>query len=75
MTYLLYLIVPLLLGLAVQAWLKRTFAANSQKPVVSGMSGAEVAREILDRNGLQNVPVQPSKAGPLSDHYDPRTRA
>jgi len=42
---------------------------------VSGKSGADVAREILDRNGLQSVPVQPSKAGPLSDHYDPRTRS
>jgi hypothetical protein len=69
------LIVPLILGLAVQAWLKRTFAVNSAKPVVSGRSGAEVARQILDRNGLQSVPVQPSKAGPLSDHYDPRTRS
>jgi Zn-dependent membrane protease YugP len=75
MTYLLYLIVPLILGLAVQAWLKRTFAVNSAKPVVSGLSGADVARQILDRNGLHNVPVQPSKAGPLSDHYDPRTRS
>jgi len=74
MTYLLYLIVPLVIGLAVQGWLKRTFAVNSQKPVVSGKSGADVAREILDRNGLQNVPVRPSKAGPLSDHYDPRAR-
>ena len=33
-----------------------------------------MAREILDRNGLTDVPVQPSKAGPLSDHYDPRNR-
>ena len=66
---------PLILGLAVQAWLKRTFAVNSRKPVVSGKSGADVARAILDRNGLQDVPVQPSKAGPLSDHYDPRTRS
>jgi hypothetical protein len=74
MTYLFYLIVPLIIGLAVQGWLKRTFAVNSRKPVVSGKSGAEVAREILDRNGLQSVPVQPSKAGPLSDHYDPRAR-
>ena len=74
MTYLFYLIVPLIIGLAVQGWLKRTFAVNSQKPVISGKSGAEVAREILDRNGLQSVPVQPSKAGPLSDHYDPRAR-
>jgi Zn-dependent membrane protease YugP len=75
MTYLFYLILPLILGLAVQGWLKRTFAANNAKPVISGKSGADVAREILDRNGLQSVPVQPSKAGPLSDHYDPRTRS
>ncbi len=74
-TYLLCFIVPLILGLAVQGWLKRTFALNNAKPVVSGKSGADVAREILDRNGLQSVPVQPSKAGPLSDHYDPRTRS
>jgi len=72
--YLLCFIVPLISGLAVQAWLRKTFAVNSQKPVASGKSGADVAREILDRNGLQNVPVQPSKAGPLSDHYDPRAR-
>ena len=72
--YLLCFIVPLIIGLAVQAWLRKTFAVNSQKPVASGKSGADVAREILDRNGLQNVPVQPSKAGPLSDHYDPRGR-
>jgi len=72
--YILCFIVPLIVGLGVQAWLKRTFAANNQKPVASGKSGADVAREILDRNGLQSVPVQPSKAGPLSDHYDPRKR-
>jgi len=72
--YILCFIVPLVIGLVVQARLKRTFAVNSQKPVASGMAGADVAREILDRNGLQNVPVQPSKAGPLSDHYDPKAR-
>jgi len=72
--YILCFIVPLIVGLGVQGWLKRTFALNNQKPVASGKSGADVAREILDRNGLQSVPVQPSKAGPLSDHYDPRKR-
>jgi Zn-dependent membrane protease YugP len=39
------------------------------------MSGADVARTILDRNGLTNVPVEQSPGGPLSDHYDPRKRA
>jgi Zn-dependent membrane protease YugP len=65
---------PLILGLAVQGWLRSTFAKNSRVPVASGMTGADVARRIPDSNGLQSVPVQPSKAGPLSDHYDPRTR-
>lgn len=73
--YLLFFIVPFILGLVVQGWLKRTFAANSRKPVASGMSGAEVARTILDRNGLSGVPVHPSQAGALSDHYDPRSRS
>lgn len=72
--YILCFGVPLIVGLAVQGWLKSTFSKNSRVPVGSGMTGADVARRILDSNGLQNVPVQPSKAGPLSDHYDPRTR-
>ncbi len=73
--YLFFFIIPMIIGFAVQGWLRRTFAANDQKPIASGKSGAEVAREILDGNGLGGVPVQPSKAGPLSDHYDPRKRA
>lgn len=72
--YVLYFGIPMIIGLAVQAWLKHTFAANNQKPVASGKTGAEVAREILDRNGLRDVPVHLSNAGPLSDHYDPRKR-
>jgi Zn-dependent membrane protease YugP len=72
--YLICFLVPLVLGLVIQGWLKRTFAANSSKPIANGKSGADIAREILDRNGLNNVVVQPSKAGPLSDHYDPRGR-
>ena len=72
--YLICFLVPLIVGLGVQAWLKRAFAENNAKPVASGLSGADVARRILDSNGLGNVPVHPSKAGPLSDHYDPRKR-
>lgn len=73
--YLICFIVPLILGLAVQAWLRSTFARTSQTRVASGKTGAEVAREILDRNGLHDVPVQAAKGGGLSDHYDPRSRS
>ncbi|MGH3082325.1 MAG: zinc metallopeptidase [Gaiellaceae bacterium] len=73
--YLAFMIPPLLIGLAVQAWLKRTFAKYSGVEVSSGLNGAQVAREILDRNGLQDVPVEASPGGALSDHYDPRKKA
>jgi Zn-dependent membrane protease YugP len=73
--YFVFLIPPLVLGLFVQRWLKKTVAANMEVPVADGLTGAEVARQILDRNGLQNVPVETSPGGPLSDHYDPRKRS
>ncbi len=72
--YLFFLGIPLVLGLVVQGWLKSTFAKHSKIAVGSGLTGAEVARRILDGNGLGDVPVLASKAGPLSDHYDPRKR-
>jgi Zn-dependent membrane protease YugP len=73
--YLAFMIPPLVVGLAVQWWLKRTFARYSEIEVGSGLPGAQVARQILDRNGLTEVPVEISPGGPLSDHYDPRKKA
>jgi len=73
--YFVFLIPPLIIGFLVQRWLKKTVAANLAVPVANGLSGAEVARQILDRNGLQNVPVETSPGGPLSDHYDPRQKS
>jgi uncharacterized protein len=73
--YFVFLIPPLLFGLAVQGWLRRTVARNSEVEVASGLSGAQVARQILDRNGLDEVEVNRSAGGPLSDNYDPRKRA
>jgi uncharacterized protein len=73
--YLLFLVPPLVFGLVVQWWLKKTFARYSDVPMSTGMSGAQVARMILDRNGLSQVPVEMSPGGALSDHYDPRKKA
>jgi Zn-dependent membrane protease YugP len=72
--YLVFLIPPLLLGFYIQHRLKTTVAAQMQVAVANGMSGEQVARTILDYNGLSGVPVQPAPGGPLSDHYDPRAR-
>src|SRR5215211_4035386 len=73
--YLAFMIPPLVIGLAVQAWLKRTFASYSNVELSTGLSGAEVSRQILDRNGLGDVPVDVSPGGALPDHSDPRKKA
>ena len=52
---------------------KSTFHRYSGMPAPFGMTGAAVARRILDSNGLHDVPVE-LVAGHLSDHYDPRSR-
>jgi uncharacterized protein len=38
------------------------------------MTGAQMARTLLDRNGLSNVSVE-ATPGQLTDHYDPRAKA
>jgi len=67
-------IVPLAIGLWAQHRVKSTFARNLEVPISNGMTGAQVARRILDSNGLHEVPVEETQ-GSLSDHYDPRSRS
>lgn len=74
MEFLLYVIPPLLLGLWAQHSVKKNFRDHLEQPVATGMTGAQVARMILDRNGLSEVPVE-EVPGELSDHYDPRSRS
>jgi Zn-dependent membrane protease YugP len=72
--YWVFLIPGLLLGIWAQMKLSHAYGKYSQVPVDSGMTGAEAAREILDRAGLNNVPVE-EVPGHLTDHYDPTKRA
>ena len=64
----------LLLGIYAQIKLMTTYGRYSQVPSQSGLSGAEAAREILDRAGLTDIPVERIE-GHLTDHFDPRKRA
>jgi hypothetical protein len=72
--FLIAFIVPMIVGFWAQHRVKSTFARNLQVPVANGMTGAQVARQILDRNGLHEVPVEHAP-GALTDHYDPRSRS
>lgn len=72
--FLLAFVVPMVIGLWAQHRVKSTFARNLEVPASHGLTGAEVARRILDANGLTDVPVEETP-GTLSDHYDPRSRS
>jgi Zn-dependent membrane protease YugP len=71
--FLVYFAVLLLLPLYAQFKVKRTYKKYSKVRSTSGMTGAQVARLILDQNGLQDVKVVESH-GYLSDHYNPMTK-
>ena len=62
------------IGLWAQHRVKSTFARNLEVPASHGLTGAEVARRVLDANGLQEVPIEETP-GTLSDHYDPRSKS
>ncbi|NLD45688.1 MAG: zinc metallopeptidase [Clostridiaceae bacterium] len=72
--YYLVLVVPaLLLSLYAQTRVKSTYAKYSRIANKKGLTGAEIAKAILERNGLYDVRIEPV-AGELTDHYDPRTK-
>ena len=64
-------------GFAIVMWaqLKVSGNYNKYKQVANknGKSGAEVAREMLDKAGLSNLYIVETK-GELTDHYDPRQK-
>ncbi len=69
--YILVMVAGVVISGAAALWVRSSYKRYSKKASASGMTGAEVARAILDRNSLQNVRVEPV-AGELTDHYDPR---
>lgn len=64
-------------ALIVAAWaqykVSSTFEKYSKYVSRNGYTGAQVARILLDSNGLYDVPVE-LIPGKLSDHYDPTRR-
>ena len=71
--YLIVMIVGALVSGAAALWVRSSYSKYSKQPSASGLTGAQVARTILDRNNLSNVRVEPV-AGTLTDHYDPRSK-
>ena len=53
-----------------QAYISLNYKKYKQVLIKSGNTGFDVAREILDRNGLKNIIILETQ-GELTDHYDP----
>jgi Zn-dependent membrane protease YugP len=64
------MIVGALISGAAALWVRSSYSKYSKQMSASGLTGAQTARMILDRNNLSNVSVEPV-AGQLTDHYDP----
>jgi len=70
-----YLIFFISIGITLiaQAFVTTTYNKYKRVETKSQKSGFEVARQILDENGLNDVYVVETQ-GTLSDHYDPRRK-
>lgn len=64
------LIAVMVLSFIIQRVLQRKFDKYSEVPSPGGLTGAEVARLMLERNGIHDVEVI-SIDGKLTDHYNP----
>lgn len=71
------LIIALLLAIGLSLYaqfkVKKNYEEFSKVASNSGMTGAQVAKTILDKSGVYDVSVQPIN-GQLTDHYDPRSK-
>jgi uncharacterized protein len=71
--YIMLVIPAVIFSLYAQFKVKSTFNKYRRIGNRRGLTGADIARSILDKNGLYDVRVEPTR-GELTDHYDPRTK-
>lgn len=72
-SYIIFVLPALLFAGYAQMKITSTFNKYLRVSSNTGMTGSQIARLILDRNGLYDVHIEQVR-GNLTDHYDPRTR-
>ena len=72
-SWILFVFPAMLFASYAQMKISSAYNKYSRVPSGTGYTGAQIARMILDRNGLYDVRIEQTP-GQLSDHYDPRTR-
>lgn len=69
-----FILLPaIVLTIYAQYQVKTVYVKYSKILAKSGLSGKEVAEELLRQNNLVNIKIEPIE-GSLSDHYDPRQK-
>ena len=66
-------IIGAVLSMAASAKVNSTFSKYSKVRSMTGMTGEDAAKRLLNSQGIYDVTVRPVK-GQLTDHYDPRTK-
>ena len=72
-TYLLFAILPMLLGMYAQYKIQNAYKKYSSIRTKTGVTGFEAARKMLDEHDLANVRIE-RVGGVLSDHYSPKEK-
>lgn len=65
------ILLVMVLSFIIQSVLQSRFAKYSKVPSPHGLTGADIARLMLQQNGITNVTVQ-SVSGRLTDHFNPQ---
>ncbi|MEX2142955.1 MAG: zinc metallopeptidase [Anaerolineales bacterium] len=71
-SYLIYMLPGLILMGLAQWYVSSSYSKWSRVPSKNGLTGAEVAKRLVERGGLR-VSIEQTQ-GNLSDHYDPRKK-
>ncbi|HLQ84323.1 MAG TPA: zinc metallopeptidase [Pseudogracilibacillus sp.] len=72
-TFIIYIAILMIVPLFAQMKVKSTYKKYSKIATSSRKTGAQVAQEILNQNGLYDVKIEEVQ-GTLTDHYDPRSK-
>ena len=72
-SYLIFMLPAFIIMMVAQWYVNSAYRRWSEVPNRAGLSGADVARKLIERSGLYDVDIEAAQ-GRLSDHYDPRER-
>jgi Zn-dependent membrane protease YugP len=70
MSFLIFIGIPIILGLWAQSKVTSTYRRYSEVGSRSGITGREAAAYVMQRHGIRDVDIVPI-GGQLTDHYDP----